>query len=400
MDCIQSRNDNVYINTSIVNPSFDPRKGSIEAEYKDARPQNIVDDACQYEINIAEFRLPKSNIPLKLIDPLLSVSAPTDFDTMPEEIKIDFKGVEYKQNLIWVPQINLNFFPDRIPYGSGANREITQSDVNDKSFYARFQSYYSLYNMEGYARILNTAMETLHLQIPLADRPQSYPVFTWRDDTQSFLLHCPSEYIYDSTTFPPPLIAPAKIWFNVRLMAIFGKTFDVFFGRLRTTDPTKNYSLLNTDIHNRPNIKYYDVSKFIAPFDKNEYTFNNRKRVGQNLQSFGGWNRVEIRSNIQLVKSHFVQTQNPATGDIIGIDSTQDNLLAEFYFVYGSDLEDTEILTYAYPRWQSVANSGALNNISYSINLVDNYGNRVPLRITFGTQVNLKLQLRKHIDNE
>tara|TARA_R110000772_G_scaffold66368_1_gene147945 strand:+ start:1390 stop:2586 length:1197 start_codon:yes stop_codon:yes gene_type:complete len=398
MECIQSRNDNVYINTAIVNPSFDPRKGSIEAFYQDARPQNIVDDACQYEINISEFRLPKSNFALKLIDPVLQLSNPTYFDTMPEEIKIEFKGVEYKANLIWIPQINLDVFVDRIPYGSGPNREITAEDIKDKSFYARFESYYSLYNMEGYARILNNAMENIYLQIPLVDKPASYPVFTWRDDKQAFLLHLPIEYIYDSSL--PPLIPPAKIYFNVRLMAIFGKTFEVFYGRLRTTNQINNYSLLNTDIHNRPNIKYYDVSNFTAPFTNNVYTFNNNKRCGPNLQSFGGWNRIEIRSNIQLVKAHYVQIQNPTTGNIIGIDSTQDNLLAEFYFVYNDDLEDTEILSYSFPRWQSVANSGALNNISYSINLVDNYGNRIPLRVTFGTQINLKLQLRKVMDNE
>ncbi len=44
--CSQSRNDNILIDTSIVNPSFDTKKGSIEALDEDTRPKDIVDDAC------------------------------------------------------------------------------------------------------------------------------------------------------------------------------------------------------------------------------------------------------------------------------------------------------------------------------------------------------------------
>lgn len=391
--CSQNRNDNILISTSIVNPSFNTKKGSIEAIYEDARPQDIVDDACLYEVNVALARIPRSVIPIKLIDPDLQVTVnPTlaDFNNMREAFRINYLGVEYTQNLVWIPQINLDYSPpSRLPISGG---DITFADTRDKSYYTRYPSYYSLYNVEGLALIINNCFEALNNQIPTLIRPANYPCVTWNDNVQGFLIHLPPEYVYDSTAPTPNDI---EIEYNLRMSVIFSKTILVDYGRLRTNDENKTWTRINNDIHNRPSLTDYDVSSFQAPFNNNIYTLNRNKSSGFNFQNFGGWNRIEIRSNIKLVKSHYVQTQNPTNGTIISVNSTQDDILARYYFNYTADLEQTLIIQDNYPIWQSVANSGALNNISYSINLVDNYGNRVPLRVLSGSQINVDLQLRK-----
>lgn len=394
--CSQNRNDNILISTSIVNPSFSPLKGSIQAIYEDARPQDIVDDACLYEVNVAEARIPRSLLPIKLIDPLLVETInPTlaDFNVMREAIRINYLGVEYTQNLTWIPQINLDYSPKaNLPNAGG---DITLEDTLDKSFYIRYSSYYSLYNVDGMALIITNAFEALNNQIPSLIRPANYPCATWNDSVQGFLIHLPPEYVFDSTAPTPNDI---EIEYNLRFSVILAKSLLVEYGRLRIPDENKSWTRINNDIHNRPSLTSYDVSSFQAPFNNNIYTLNRNKSSGFNFQNFGGWNRIEVRSNIKLVKSHYVQTQNPTDGTIIGINSTQDDILARYYFNYDADLEQTLIIQNNYPIWQSVANSGALNNISYSINLVDNYGNRVPLRVLSGSQINIELQLRKLID--
>jgi len=392
-ECIESRKDNLYIRTSITNSSFE--LGNIPAIYTDQRLENIVDDACKYEVNVPLVRIPEGSIPIKLIDPLL-IDGTNDYNKMPEAIRINFKGVQYPAvNLEWETQIDIDKFIKSRDYPD-FNTTINSNDSNDKSFYRRYPNYYSLYNVEGYAKIINKAFKTANELIPLADRPNSPPCVVWQDSFSGFTLHLPIEYIYDSDT--PPLFAVPVIEFNNRMMAIFKKSLLVDYGKLTGADENKKWSVVNNNIKGYVSVKDYDVSNFTAPYNQAIYTFNRNKTCGYTFQAFGGWNRIEIVSNLPLVKPNYIQQQNPQTGEIENKQSSESFILAQFFFDYTQSFETTGELKNPYPHWQSIATSGALNSISYQVYLVDNYGNRSPYKLSFGEQFNLDLQLRKVID--
>lgn len=390
-ECVEARNDNIYIRTSIINPSF--KLGFKRAEYKDARSQNIVDDACKYELNIPICKIPRANIPIKYIDPSLT-EGDTNYNNMAEGIRIKYLGIQYERNLQWRPELNLDYFTGGIqPTGT-----ITAEEENNRSFYANYPSYYALFTFQHFTTLINETFEFLINQIPVLDRPASYPVVSWNETAQGFRLHLPPEFVYNSLTPPPDLNNIPQIQFNNRLSLIFGKSIYVEYGRLSGTNNDFKWSTVQNNIRYQPSMTDYDVSSFIAPFDRNIYTINRNVSCIENFQTFGGWNRIEIRSNIALTKSNFVQLQNQTTGEVDSLESTQDNILAVFYFDYNLNFNDNATLEYKYPQWQSVANSGALNNISYGVYLCDNLGNKFIVRVVFGKQLNLDLQLRKVID--
>jgi hypothetical protein len=387
-ECVEARNDNIYIRTSIINPSF--QEGFRRAEYKDARSQNIVDDACKYELNIPICKIPRAGLPIKYIDPLLEEGS-NNYNNLPEAIRITFNGVLYIANLQWRPELNLDYFTESLqPTGT-----ITAEEANNRSFYANYPSYYALFTFEHFSTIINETFETINNLIPVLDRPASHPVVSWNGDKQCFRLHLPPEYVYNSLA--PPANIP-EIQFNNRLTLIFGKSIYVEYGRLSGPDPNTRWSTLQNNIRYQPSITSYDVSNFVPPFNQNIYTVNRDIPCIEGFQTFGGWNRIEIRSNIALTKSNYVQLQDQTTGEVDSLESTQDNLLAVFYIDYKDGFNDNATLEFKYPQWQSVANSGALNNISYGVYVCDNLGNKFIIRVVFGKQLNLDLQLRKVID--
>lgn len=392
-ECIESRKDNLYIRTSITNPSF--TLGTIPAIYSDQRLENIIDDACKYEVNVPLVRIPEGSIPIKLVDPELVVGT-FNYNNMPEAIRINFKGVQYPEvNLQWETQLNLEKFNIGSDYPN-INNVITTEDSNNKSFYRKYANYYSLYNIEGFAKIINEAFKKANELIPVVDRPACPPCVVWQDKFSGFTLHLPVEYIYNSDI--PPLTGIPIIEFNNRMMNVFKKSLLVDYGRFKGNDNSLKWNTINNNVKGRPSIKDYDVTNFVPPYNQAVYTFNRNKTCGYTFQAFGGWSRIEVVSNLPLVKPNYIQQQNPKTGNIENKQSSESFILAQFFFDYTSSFETTGELKNPYPHWQSIATSGALNSISYQVYLVDNYGNRTPYKLAFGEQFNLDLQLRKVID--
>ena len=154
-ECLEAQNDNIYIRTSIINNSFED--GAIPAVYNDSRSSNIVDDACSYELNVSRIIIPRANLPIKIIDPQLELNT-TLWNLMPEALKIivDTKTVE--KNLEWVSELKEEYFDTSfIPNGN-----ITQSIIDNKSYFTRYGDYYSLFTLKHFCQILNTAFLTAH----------------------------------------------------------------------------------------------------------------------------------------------------------------------------------------------------------------------------------------------
>jgi len=388
-ECLSAQNDNIYIKTSIINNSFED--GAIEAVYRDARSSNIVDDACAYELNVLRVVIPRGNFPIKIIDPLLTVGT-NIWNVMPEALRITVDTTTAPQNLIWVSELKEEYFDSSfIPNG---NITITQSDVDNKSIYNDYGDYFSLYQLRHFCKILNKAFLDAHNVIKsLLDTSSNKdvpPIVSCSDDNV-IRLHLPQSYISGNTPAKIPIIE-----FNNRLQLLFGKTLPFKYGRLRGDDSNVKWNEIYTSPFNNEWTTNYDVSNFMSPFDECIYTYNiaGKSQLPQ-FQTFGGYNRIEIYSNIPLVKKEYTQKQDTKTGSIVSINSSQENLLYVIYLNYNRNLDEHIRFESNYPNWRSISNSGALNEISYSLFLVDNLGAKAPIYLQFGNQINIELQLRK-----
>jgi len=387
-ECLSAQNDNIYIKTSIINNSFED--GAIPAEYKDERGSNIIDDACSYEVNILRVVIPRGNIPIKTIDPLLTVGT-NIWNVMPEALRITVDTKTEEQNLIWVSELKEEYFDSTfIPNG---NVNITQQIVDDKSSFIKYEEYFSLYSLRHFCKIINKAFLDAHNAIKgdldTSENKDVSPIVSC--DNNIMRLHLPESYITSNTPSKIPVIE-----FNNRLQLLFGKTLPFKYGRLRGNNPNVKWNEINTSPANNEWTTNYDTTSFIAPYFQCIYTYNigGKSQLSQ-FKTFGGFNRIEIYSNIPLVKKEYTQKQDTKTGSILSINSSQENLLFIIYLNYNRSLDEDIRVESNFPNWKSISNSGALNEISYRMFLVDNLGNKSPLFLQFGNQINLDLQLRK-----
>jgi len=387
-ECLSAQNDNIYIKTSIINNSFED--GAIPAVYKDERNSNIVDDACSYEVNVLRVVIPRGNMPIKIIDPLLFVGLKL-WNVMPEQIKITVDTNVSIQNLIWISELKKEYFDDSfLPSG---NVLVTPEIFNDKSSFIKYDNYYALYSIRHFCKIINKAFLDAHNDIKAfldtSDNKDVPPIVSCSNNIMR--LHLPQSYISGNTPSKIPVIE-----FNNRLQLLFGKTLPFKYGRLRGDNDNVKWNEIDATPVNNEWTTNYDVSNFITPFDECIYTYNigGKSQLPQ-FQTFGGYNRIEIYSNIPLVKKEYTQKQDTRTGSILSVNSSQENLLYVIYLNYNNNLDDDIRVENNYPNWKSISNSGALNEISYSIFLVDNLGNKTPYFLQFGNQINLDLQLRK-----
>jgi hypothetical protein len=393
-ECQEARNDNIYIDTIQTNPSLDAYEPRYQQSgtYVDARGENIVDDACKYELNVVKALIPSVSIPISYILPRLTSgdTSADRFDKTIFEFKIEYKGVEYKQPVIWQTSVDTTLY--KTPYK--IYQTVPAEIVDDRTFHNKFASYYSLFNVDQLTNGFNRALKTLNDSLPTP--LSNYPCFTFNSSVGAWLLHCPPEYILDSTN---PTVNDIKIYTNKQLTLLFGRAFKYIYGIYSSQTESETFSQINTDIYLRADLKDFDVSQFQAPYNNNVYTFNRNVPNLLNLRKWGGINRIEIYSNIPLVKGRYNKPQDRKTGDFETNESTQDSLLDILYLDSSKlDYQPGNFEARGYPLWQSISNSGALNKISYTMYTVDIYGNRRLIRVPTGSSMTLILQLRKVID--
>jgi len=390
-ECLDAQNDNVYIHTRINN--MDESARGVPAVYNDSRQSDIVDDACRYDINVAKFLMPRHLFPIKHIDPIYLASNPTVWDYMPEAIRIQVGQNVEEQNLIWEAEV---YLPYRQPY------EIPSGDASilltDKSYaITKYPNYYSLYSFRHFTKIMNKTFLLIHNNIKQhldTTENKDIPPFMSCDDNDIIRLHLPEAYISANNTNNIPVIS-----FNQRLQFLFNGALPFLYGRLGTYPPPEiHWNILDTSPQYAEWLTDYDTSKFVAPFTNIPYTYNRNERIQYNFKSHGGFDRIQIYSNIPLVKKEYTQKQDIKSGSVLNNESTQENILQDIYINYNQNLkEELRYDSGGYPLWKSIANTGALNRISYSVYVVDNYGNRFPVLIPYGCQITLILQLRRVI---
>ena len=392
-ECQEARNDNIYIDTIQTNAKLDyyePTYG-VTGSYVDSRGENIVDDACKYELNVVKVLLPSNALPLSWMVPRLESgdTSPDRFNKLIFAFGLEYKGVRYQQPIIWETQVNSSYtnpadiFPAVLP-----------EQVDDRSFHKNFANYYALNNVGSLTTGFNKALKLLNDQLPVS---KEYPCFTYDGSVGGWRLHCPPDYVYSEEN---PTVEDIKLFTNKQLTIFFGRGFRYSYSFYSSQNPLLTESQLNLNIDYKPELKTYDVSSFVAPFNNNVYTFYEKYTQLPSLRKWGGIHRIEIYSNIQLVKGRYNKGQDSKTGEFVTNESTQDSLLDVLY-ANSYELIEESISIYSnrgYPLWQSISNSGALNKLSYTLYAVDTFGNRVKLRVPSGDSLSVLIQLRKVID--
>jgi hypothetical protein len=392
--CVNAQNDNVYLKTSIVNNSV--TVGAIPAQYRDNRIQDILSDSCSYEICMNQLVIPRGILPIKIIDPLLTLGS-IDWINMPEAIRIivsdgsnDYTAT---RNLRWETEIDIELYPDsKNPNGT----PITQEIIDDISYFTRYTQYYSLYTIEHFVSILNKTFKLLdddinaNTTVPITT---SSPIIcSYNANSNSIGIHLSEEYMYSSIV-PPPVFV--NIQMNNRLALLFNQAIPFKYGRLRTTNPDERWNTINNDKFGQEWITKYDVSDFVAPYDNCIYTFGVGNSILHNFHTFGGFNRIEVRTNLPLNKKVYTQRQNTTTGEIKELESEEVNIFFTLSLNYNRNLQEDIRIQTNYPFWNSIIKYGGLREISYDIITVDNLGNVRPLFLQFGNQINMDLYLRK-----
>ena len=391
-ECQEARSDNIYIDTVQTNISLDPYEPFYQnsGTYIDARGENIVDDACKYELNIVKTLIPSSAIPICWMVPKLTVgdTTPERYDKLIFEFKMEYKGVEYIQPVLWQTSINTDLYTtpqSRYP-------AVLLSQVDDRTFHNQFSSYYGLNNIDQLTYGFNEALKLLNAQLPapFAD----YPCFTYSNG--AWTLHAPIEYVYDSNA---PTVNDVGLYTNKQLTLLLGKAFKYTYGVYSSQTSSDTFSQINLNTYLKPDVKNIDVSGFIPPYNNCIYSFGTGVPSIGNLRKWGGINRIEVYSNIPLVKGRYNKSQDSKTGDFVNNESTQDSLLDILYLDENKfEYQPSNFEMRGYPYWQSVSNSGALNKISYTMFTVDTYGNKRKIRIPTGSSMTVTIQLRKVID--
>tara|TARA_R110001632_G_scaffold232721_1_gene374351 strand:- start:1079 stop:2263 length:1185 start_codon:yes stop_codon:yes gene_type:complete len=391
-ECQEARNDNIYIDTIQTNAkldSFEPTYG-VTGSYVDSRGENIVDDACKYELNVVKVLLPSNALPLSWMVPRLTAgdTSADRFNKLIFDFSLEYKGVRYTQPVLWETQVSnlytnpANVYPAVLP-----------EQVDDRTFHKSFANYYALTNVGSLTTGFNKALRLLTQQLPVV---KEYPCFTYDGNVGGWRLHCPPDFVYSSSN---PTVEDIKLFTGKQLSIFFGRGFRYIYGFYSNTNPNFTSSQLNLDTDNKPDLKTFDVSDFTAPFDANVYTFYENYKQINSLRKWGGIHRIEIYSNIQLVKGRYNKGQDSKTGEFVTNESTQDSLLDVLYSDTDKLIEDSiSFIGRGYPLWQSISNSGSLNKLSYTLYAVDTYGNRVKLRVPSGDSLSILLQLRKVID--
>ena len=392
--CVNAQNDNVYLKTSIVNNS--DTNGAIPAKYSDNRIQDIISDSCAYEICMNQLIIPRGILPVKIIDPALTLGS-SNWVSMPEEIRLIVSdgSNEYvaTRNISWEPEINTELYPDsKNPNGT----PVTQDILNDKSYFTRYTQYYSLYTIEHFVKLMNKTLKLLddsinsNLTVPITT---SSPIICSYDASDnSIAVHLPEEYMYSSIVASPIFV---NVQFNNRLALLFNQAVPFEYGRLRTTNPDERWNTIDNDKFGQGWITNYDVSAFVPPYNNCIYTFGAGHSILHNFHTFGGFNRIEIRTNLPLNKKVYTQRQDTTTGKIKELESEEVNILYTLYLNYNRNLQEDIRVQTNYPFWNSIIKYGGLREISYDIVTVDNLGNTRALFLQFGNQINMDLYLRK-----
>jgi hypothetical protein len=357
--------DNIYVNVVI---NHDEGKGNEPtfATYNVTKTQPFVDKACDYYASIVRFTIPLSEVPLFIMPMRLGQPGPVNPNLTPFIIGINFNGVDFMQNIIYVPGNSLAAPPQPNP------------NVQNISPYFFCYSFYDLIN------IINTALNNAYVLSGIAALLPGVqaPFFSFDAATQLISLVAHTSF---TQIFAPLVAKPTIVWNtdlqsylqafkmrNLQFNSLIGKDFQMILDVNPVfPDNTQGYALFGTAATNPPT--YF------------KYT--------QEYPTLNNW--------ISLRKLLITSNTLPIFKEIVPVSSTADTgqfisfpILTDFVPAIEVAGQSRSIAYYnptSQYRLVDLIDRGAIYKIDINIYWEDKQGNIYPLNIARYQQASLKL---------
>lgn len=357
--------DNIYVNVVI---NHDESKGNAQspATYNVTKTQPIVDKACDYYASIVRFTIPLSEVPLFIMPMRLGQVGPVNPNLTPFIIGINYNGVDFMQNIIYIPS-------NTLPVPSQPNPNIQN-----------ITPYFFCYSVYDLINIINIALKNAYIAsgIAAALPGVSAPFFSFDSATQliSLIAHTSFTQIFGPLIAKPTIIWNADLQSYLQAFKMFGIQYNSLIGKdlqiILDVNPiypdnTQGYALFGTAATNPPT--YF---KFTQDYP----TLNN-------------W--------ISLRKLLVTSNTLPIAKEIVPVTSTND--VGQFVsfpiltdFIPAIELAgESRSIAYYNPTSQyrliDMVDKGPIYKIDINIYWEDKQGNIYPLNIARYQQASLKL---------
>jgi hypothetical protein len=381
--CVKNGN-NTYLNITIPHIEDDEKYSPSDAKFFQVRGEGLLrSPASNYMVSVVRFSIPTTNVPIQTIpideQKYQTNPALRDINRTAYGIRVEWDGHAYSVPLEWITQSESTEVPEPTDVG----KDLT-----------RFFRYYSLYNINHFLDLLNTAVAGAVNQLVVND---SFPVaqppfFKFDASTELISLYTPIQWANNFAT--PPNGSRPKLFFGTELYNNFGDSFQSNLITFAENNPIvappdfRNWELI---IQNRT----ANQVELPAPYD----TFD-MLEIQQEYSSnilFTSFKSILITSNTMPIRSEWISGQSVGgqnKGQTKQISDTSFQILTDFE-VQADKLSELRTYIHYIPsaeyRRTTLEGDLDITNLDFSIFYRDNNGVIYPLQIPYGQTATIKI---------
>ncbi len=403
----------IYYNIGIPHNDLISINGSpTPAVFQETRTVPIVDKASDYLMSVIRFQVPTSRIPIEIMPVTVNPNDSTDPNYTIHSVTLQYNNLNYQTELIWIPELKGQPVPPGPTVGEGPVR---------KNYYL----YYSLYSVQWFVDMINTALATSFTALKTANpgAPPTLPPFmTFNTQSKLFSLHAQVSYAGTNTI---------SIFTNPSLSGHFDSSFNTEYYPYNSVAGTHARYLItntgnNTEVIIPPsistqglwnkttsyvtgNIVYWTGTYWIATGNNtndepkpsstnwNTYAGFTSYRMDQEFNTLPSWlsfQNLVFFSTAAGIRKEYTPLQSTNTAIL---QSSGDNylpILTDFIIDFESGFEIRNTMTY-YPTAQykyiDLQSNSPLVNFDISVYWQDNYSNLYPLMIPAHAVLTMKI---------
>ena len=335
--------DIVYVNCLIGNSTQDDIPGSYDVTYDTV----LIDDPQRYFLSIMKFSIPLQNVPI-LIMPIIPNQGNPNLSTI--RVGIRFGGVDFFENVIWIPQDTYHTGTGFIPVQNQSNQVITP--------------YYYIWSYDHFAELISNALNTAWIAAGSPGGGAIPPYFYWSTDATDWRFTMPQVF-YDSG---------AEIIYDVNFGSLVPAFHSTQYGKgiySLTVVLSGGLQAAPNDVspaYTNPAVKYLDDVLVIKP----SYTA---------LDYFSSIRKLLITSSAIPAQREYYPTQGSTSQ--LGLSNTL-GILADFQIdvanVAGAQ-SGIALFDADQPRLINFASTSPIRKIDLQLFWVDRLNNIIPLTI-------------------
>jgi hypothetical protein len=205
--------DRIYYNVIIPHNDAVSINGSpTVATFSEVRSDSLFDgEPKDYSMSVVRFTIPTQYIPLLIFPVIPNPGNPSDPNYGLQSVTLSYNNIDFKTNLIFIPQNQFAQVPSPPTLGSNPQRY-------------EYVEYYSIYSVQWQVDLINTALQTsfnnLKSTFPGVS-PTAPPFLSYTTATGLVTLYAQPGY---STDQSPPYV---QIFFSNYLYELFETSFEV-----------------------------------------------------------------------------------------------------------------------------------------------------------------------------